>query len=205
LIQKERHLEDVIKEKQKELDNLILKNSELIQEQLSKMREKETQNFIKNETEIRKIRVIEEKAKDQDRELINKLKDVDNFKKESKEHFERELDIFKNAYELSHSKEKTEFVEKKQFFEEQQKLFQEYKISFLRIESENEMMKKEIYGLKVLIDHKEVSLKSVQKENEMIRDELRSVNFSFKSTSRKLDMKILKVVNLKEQIYQMRK
>lgn len=200
LLLRERELEKITKEKEKELDRLIYENNEKLENEISKLREKASENYIKNEEEMRKIRNLEEKLKSQEKDLIDKLKDIDKNKEEIKEFYDKELKNFKEAYDNFHGKEKKEFKEGKALLEEHIKLLEQYRNTSKSTYEEKELLLKENSDLKILIEHKEISYRNTLNECELLKEELKSVNYSFKSTNRKLDMKILKNINLKEQI-----
>jgi len=205
LIKKEREFETKVNEREQELDRMIYENNEKLEYEISRLREKESADFIKNEAETRKIRNLEEKLKSQEKELIIKFKEIENIKKETKEFYDKEIENFKQAFIECHRKEKNGYREGKELFEEQTKLNEEYKCTLKTIDKEKDILKQEINDLKKLLEDKEFIYSNTLNECNLLKEEIKSIHSSFKSTSRKLDMKVLKNLNLKEQISMLKK
>jgi hypothetical protein len=198
-------LEIKVQQRERELDRLIYENNEKLESEISRLREKESADFVKNEAETRKIRNLEERLKSQEKELIFKFKEIENVKNETKENHAKEIENFKQALIECHNKEKNEFREGKLLSEEITKLNEEYKCALNTIEKEKNSLKQEIIDLKKLLEDKEIFVDNSSKECNLLKEEIKSIHSSFKSTSRKLDMKVLENLNLKEQISMLKK
>ena len=194
---KEKEIEKILQKKEKEIETLILANNEKIQVELVRLREKESLQHVVNESELRKIRLMEGKIKDKDIELDSKIKELELIKNENKLKFEKDLENVKIFNDKLYEKERNEIKNEKIIHADQIFTFNLLKQANLKIENDNDLLQNENKEMsKNLIDN-DNSIKNILKDNLLIREEIASLQYTFKSNSRKLDMKLLENLNLK--------
>ena len=193
-------MEKLAQEREQNYEKLIYQQNEKFQEDIKRLRDKEGCLFISNETELRRIGLLEEKMKDQERELKYKCQIIDISDKEKNYNKEMDIDKYKLAFDKVHENEKKELRELKVISDDNIKLIKEYKESFLIIKEENISLINKENELKKTIEHNEISLKTIVNENNVIKEEIKSIHSTLKSTSRKLDMKIVENISLEKQI-----